>query len=318
MNLFERHLKRPPLKEIKEKERKSPLQLQKRDIEIFKLLFDHRIMNLRQLEHLLGMTGTGKRQSLRRRMRQLYLHHYLDQPEDSIYLKLKYPQNPDYNTSIYGLAARGITVLCHEEGLDLEESLRKRRNDLHFLYLEHSVYLSRFYTVLELALRRREEFELCFWRQGREIEVRLQEKRLPYKLKSWTLRPDAFFAIRERATGKRRYYFAEADLSGQQRVKTMTDKYRRYLEFWRQRAYERFGIEKEEGFQVLTFCYKQKRLQPLLEIFDRFLPWRELGREKKPTMFLFCHDFGSYEEPERILERIWISPKGELFSLVDF
>lgn len=319
-SLRDRYLSRPSLEELKEIERRSPLVIQERDLEILKLLFVHRLMNLRQLEHLLGADTEGKKQALRRRMRQLYRYHLVDQPEDSLYLRLKYREDPEYNTSIYGIGSRGITALVRETGLDLERSQRKRRNEPYFMFLAHSLYISQFYTVLELALRKRGDFEILHWAQGKEIEVRLKvpdPETTGYLIQARSLRPDAFFCLRNKKTDELSFNFLEADLSGQQRLSTMVEKYWRYLEFWKQGLYKTFGIEEGTGYQVLTFCKTRQRLEALLGIFTNYRPWRDLPPEKKPNMFCFTSFFGTYDEPEPILDEIWISPRGERFSLLD-
>jgi hypothetical protein len=322
-SLRDRFLARPSLEELKKLEKRKPLVIQERDIEILRLLFEHRLMNLRQLEYLLGADTEGKKQALRRRLRQLYIYHLIDQPEDSLYLRLKYREDPEYNTSIYGIGSRGITTLARELGWDLEKSKRKRTNERYFLFLQHSLYLSQFYTVLALALRKREDFEILGWKEGRAIETKLPQVdpssgyRLETKSDRPSLRPDAFFCLHNKERDELAFFFLEADLSGQQRLPTMVDKYRKYWQFWQQGLYQSFGIEEGTGFQVLTFCKQKERVKALLNIFDSYLPWRELPREKKPNMFCFTDSFGSYEEPEPILGEIWVSPRGERFSILD-
>lgn len=323
-SLRERYLSRPTPEELKVLEKKRPLRIQERDIEILKYLFEHKLMNLRQLEYLLGMTRQGQKQSLRRRLRQLYRYHLVDQPEDSIYLRLKYPKDKEYNTSLYAISTRGVTVLCDHLGLDLERSRRKRRTDLNFRFLQHSLYLSQFYTTLELALRKKPRFNLAFWKQGTEIKVRLSQVNKAatgYELGAKSLLPDSFFAIQDLETKENLFYFAEADMSGQQRISTMLDKFRRYLELWRQERYLDLGIKRQDGFQVLTFCMQAQRVEELLKIFDHHLPWSDLSQDRKPEMFLFTSSFGSYDKPDKILGPIWKSPrypKGQrLYSLLD-
>ena len=269
-------------------------------------------MSSQQLQYLLKVKSPGQKQALRRRLKKLYDHYLLDKPYDSYYLRIA----EGYRYHVYCAGTRGVTALVQQTGQDIEQARRRQKNDVHHRYIKHALFLSKFYTCLELALRKRPNLKLHFWKQGREIEDQINPAQCSYPVKAKTFKPDALFCIRDLEDKTLQFFFCEADLSGQMRKSTMLDKYRRYWAYYEQGLYTSQGIKPETGFRVLTFTNNRERAEDLKAIIQEEKPWKDF--KNLPGMFYFSHSLWHYDKPQPILAPIWMTPKEKgLYSILE-
>lgn len=169
--------------------------------------------------------------------------------------------------------------------------------------------ISQFRVCLQLALKKRRDGELLFWRQGDEIRDFVKVKDEKGKERRCAVWPDGFFGIKT-SKGKL-YFFLEADRSTMVNARFL-DKMRRYWTYWKEKGHtEKYGIK---YFRVLTITRSEERKKNL-----RAATKKADSKQKGSNMFMFaCEKSYSLKEPERILQAIWQTPAGEEWQrLVD-
>jgi len=257
------------------------------DIEMFKLIYEYRLL---RAEHISALTDRSEKRVHRR------LHKLIE----TGYLKsIRLPQQKH----IYGLSKKATVVLI-EEGLGNAELLsqRIRIHELKELFLKHEMMIVDLHVILTLATHE-STFRLIAWREGRELfdYVSITDHQGVRKL---PVRPDAFFTLEDsrRPQGaSRASFFLEADRSTatQTRFKEKISAYWHYLE---QGLYTKKFDSK--GFRVLTVAVTEARAENLCVLAASLLP--EVAR--KYYFFTALKNF-SLENPAPIFNDIYLSPR---------
>jgi hypothetical protein len=172
---------------LDEKARSSRFVLTAGDIEILRLVFDHRFLRRDHLSLLVGRHA----KRLHRRLFKLATRSYLS--------TIRMPQQKH----IYGIARAGVQTLV-EQGIAPADLLddRIRTHELTELFLRHEMMIADTHVLLTLASRQNAA-RLCTWREGTELYDTVMAvdhkgtERLP-------VRPDAFFWYRGFTPTRRR------------------------------------------------------------------------------------------------------------------
>lgn len=278
------------------------------DIQIMDLCYKHRFLTSRMLYAL----AHGKKEQLKKRLQLLWLHKYLVRPPDQEILRVR----EGLRYLIYGLGNKGAKVLAERKGYDIEKVRWSQRNQVKFPFIRHTLFVSQFFTCLDLALRKKHEMDLLWWKQGTEIEARI--KKPPYMSTRTTradrplLRPDALFGIHYLDEDKRQFVYLECD-RGTVRERTLLKRYREYWALWEQRGFVKQGIPEELGFRVLTVSTNPTRAENLRKLIEENEPW-----DGKTSMFWFTWKQWDIENPKPILGKVWkIAEDEELHSIAD-
>jgi hypothetical protein len=273
---------------------KPGFELQPRDCEIIKTVYDYRFLNSEQIKALVE----GSNQVILRRLQKLFHHGYLDRPQQQALTVASGSKK-----IIYALGNNGADVLSEKYAIDRGEiNWRTKNYEVKKSYIDHAMMISHFRVILTLALKGMLHTKLLFWDQGKELgdhvfvkDYREGKQRIP-------VFPDAFFGI-EDPNGKM-YFFLEADQS------TMTNnrflhKMRGYYHYWRQgRHTEKYRIK---YFRVLSITKSRQRADNL-----RTITKQADERQKGFSAFWFTSEENfSLEEPGTVLKPIWQTPVNE-------
>ncbi len=257
------------------------------DLEIFKLLYDYRML---RREHISVLTGRPSKR-LHRRLLKLVAEDYAT--------SIRLPQQKH----IYALGKEAVPVVV-AQGMAPDELLteRLRVHELKELFLRHEMMIVDFHVMLSLA-GKRDALKLIGWREGRDLHdtVTVADhsgvSRLP-------VRPDAFFTLEDsrRPPGANRAnFFLEADRSTATQTR-FKDKIRAYWHYLEQGLHtKKFKIK---NFRVLTLTLTHARAKNLCELAAAVLP----ERARKYYLFTSIENF-SLENPAPIFEGVYSSPR---------
>jgi hypothetical protein len=278
--------------ESAEEEKGSPLgrvgfALTDGDLDIFKLLYEYRML---RREHISALTGRPPRR-LHRRLLKLIAEGYTT--------SIRLPQQKH----IYALGKEALPILV-AQGIASDELLteRLRVHELKELFLRHEMMIVDFHVMLSLA-GKTDALKLVGWREGRELYdwVTVADHAGVNKL---PVRPDAFFTLedsRRQPGANRANFFLEADRSTATQTR-FKDKIRAYWHYLEQGLHaKKFGIK---NYRVLTLTLTHARARNLCELAAAVLP--ERGR--KYYLFTSVGNF-SLENPAPILGSVYLSPR---------
>ncbi len=271
-----------------ERSKEAPnFRITETDLKILQDLADYRFLDTRQL---LALHSQVSERTMQRRLQLLYHAKLLERPVQ----QFSYFQPSNY--IIYSLGKKGTKLVFSDRRI--ENNWTEKNNRIKPFFLLHSMMISNFRVVLNLALKEIEGLKLTNWQEDGLLDrVQVDGKRLP-------IAPDGFFTLET----ERHYfhYFLEADRS------TMTldrflNKAKAYWRWWQVEGHERkFNIN---HFRVLTITISEDRKNNLRKITKK-ADSRNVGSE----MFLFaCEKSYNLEKPELIMKDIWQSPKDEVW-----
>jgi hypothetical protein len=227
----------------------SAMQIQPRDLEILKSLADYRFLTT---PHILALHPGGER-NMQRRLQKLFHEGFVDRPPRQ--LSWHRPQGD----MVYALGNRGADLLA--ERLNLQRGKvdwTTKNREARERYINHSLMVANFRTVLTLALRDNQKARLAAWQQGKELKdyVKLDSRKVPVV-------PDAFFTLEDPQA--RMHFFLEADQSTMTRARFLK-KMMAYWQWWKEgRQGEKFGIK---AFRILTLCKSEaRRILDVLVLF---------------------------------------------------
>jgi len=270
------------------------LKMQPRDIQIIKLVYDHRFLDSDQIRALTNGSG----QVVSRRLQKLFHNGYLDRPSQ------QFSYTAGGKTIIYGLGNKGSDILSSEFGIDRGKiNWMTKNHEAKMRHLNHTMMISNFRVCLALGLKETQKATLIFWKQNETGELRdhvvikgenkTEHTRLP-------INPDSFFAIQD-LNGKKSHFFLEADQS------TMTNarffrKMRAYWNYWKQGGHTlKYDIK---SFRVITLTKSIQRadnLRRAAKLAD--------DKQKGTLMFWFTSEREyTLEEPGSVLRSIWQTP----------
>lgn len=265
-----------------------PIRLQPRDTDLIEAVFRHRFIQPRHAQALLG----GSDANLKRRLKLLWEHRYLERP------KAIRPTKVLTEQIVYGLGKKGARYLEHAgraKGigrLDWTDEPKKQRG---LLYVEHQLDVATFFVALRLACDRLGH--RLHWRGHSDRER--YKIRLPDENKSFLA--DAYFIL-ERSDGKQAGHFLELD-RGSAGLADMHDKFARYFRWWKLDERRLIPIF-ERGFRVLVVTHDASHMKALRRVAVPI--GREGGHAKTWKGLLFSHlDAFDLGRPEQILDPIF-------------
>jgi hypothetical protein len=255
------------------------------DIKILKELADYRFLDTKQIS-VLHPELSGR--DAQRRLQFLFQAGFLDRPSQQFsYFKPS-------GHFIYTLDKKGAELLFPGNKEKLNQV--KRNKDIKPIFLLHSLMVSNFRLILNLALKGIKESKLVSWREENlQSAVFLAGEKL-------SISPDAFFTIEDK--GDLLHFFLEADRSTMS-LERFFKKMKAYWQWWQEEGHKKkFNIS---VFRVLTITISEERKENLRKITKK-ADERQRGSE----MFLFaCEKDYNLEKVESILKPIWKSPRDE-------
>jgi hypothetical protein len=290
-------------------------QLTPRDLAILSHVARHRFLNSAQIAALDG----GSEQNLRRCLRAMFDHSYLDRP----YAQLAHVPLTGPRPLIYGLGRRGARALAeHGRGVLAATDWAERNKRAGAQFIEHTLAISQFMVGLELASRKDNGITLLreadvlaeapeSTRNSRE-PLRLTVPGLDNKLGISSVIADGLFGL-QFPDNTASYFLLELDRGSMPVVRSRFDKtsfqrkLKAYWEAWKAgRHAAHFGIKQ---IRVLTVTNSAARVDRMIEsVF-------EITGGKGSNFFLFA-------EASRFsgclpTEVSWTSGRGALVRLTD-
>lgn len=285
-----------------------PLQLQARDLEILKLIYDYRFIQSDQVTNLIE----GSERKILQRLQKLFHHGYVDRLVDQ---RIRTRNGSD--RMAYAITLKAAGLLVQELGIELSKvNWASKNRSVTERHVKHSLMIAKFRTAISLAAERREDLKLISWKEnhgtGKNIDPELSDKVVvdlgKGKGMSGRILPDAFLKLQ--VAGTPFYFYLEADRS------TMTNrrflkKLRAYWAWWKQG-----GSQKKHGaenFRVLSITKSHRRRDNLKKIAAQASP----GAGGSGMFWFACEKDYDVASPESILKPIWVTAKDDdLHSLV--
>jgi protein involved in plasmid replication-relaxation len=263
------------------------------DAEMLKRLVEYRFLQPEDFQKLTGRNVI----SLRRRLRELTERVYLERL--TLPLERDTPIGSPPDAFVYQLAARGVRKAKEYGFADADyRSTREKSN----LLLVHDLLVTRFHLALELASRGT-ALQLIAWEQRRSVLLDSTENgigRLP-------INPDALFGLKnsEKLEGQNTtYFFLEMVRSRESEYEREQSYFMRKMEAFV--AYHRDGKHTARygitNFRVITVTPTKQRALNLCQKL------RNLGFASKRFWFTDLSSI-SPDEPTKILERVFLTPK---------
>jgi len=276
---------KPRYKQFERNKNLPKFRVTETDLKILQELADYRFLDTKQIS-VLHPELSGR--DTQRRLQFLFQAGFLDRPIQ------QFPYFKPSGYIIYTLDKKGAELLFPGNREKLNQV--KRNKDIKPVFLLHSLMVSNFRLILNLALKGIKESKLVSWREENlQSAVFSAGEKLP-------ISPDAFFTIEDK--GDLLHFFLEADRSTMS-LERFLKKMKAYWQFWQEEGHKKkFNIS---VFRVLTITISEERKENLRKITKK-ADERQRGSE----MFLFaCQKDYNLEEPESILKPIWQSPRDD-------
>lgn len=282
------------------------LRVQKRDIEIIRLVYDYRFLNSDQIQALVN----GSEQGILRRLQKLFHHGFLDRPPSQIVYPLTGTQK-----MVYALGDKGADFLANEFGIDRGEIKWNEKNkEVKDRHIQHTLMISNFRLSLKLALDKTSNTDLLFWQRENRSELKdyayTQDKQ--GRQRKIAIVPDGFFGLKDTEPKPNMYFFLEADQGTMDNARFL----RKMRAYWvwgvKDKGHAKnFGIK---SFRVLTITKSEQRKENLRKTTKNADDW-----QKGSPMFWFTSEQNyNMEKPESILKPIWQTAKDDRHrSLLD-
>jgi hypothetical protein len=297
---------------------KPKVLIQPRDVQIFKLLYDFRMLTADAVAQLAGPVEEKVAKD----------EYQFRDGRESIIKRLKLLSAADYINTIkkpgqkyiYTLGRKAADILAQQEGIPLEELNKsldlQRRSERYF---DHALMVSEFHTMLALAVQQRPNLKLLTWLNASEqldTKVTIPPAMLTEATRKWKtqdqinlelpISPDAVFGLQDE---KGKFYFMfEADRATMPN-KRFLQKMTAYYYFWALDQCNEWsvkaGIDPEgkaiEHFRVITYTTSPKRQENLVNAARQAIPEGE-----ELEMFWFTNQaFLVQDKPGRIFEQIF-------------
>jgi len=326
-----------PNQSIKIKQRKprfrrvsiDHFRLQDRDVEIIKQVYKHRFLNS---EHIRALVP-GSNQVVLRRLQVLYHGGYLDRPREQIE---RYQSGS--RPMIYGLGNNGAKLLAEEFNIDRTKvDWTSKNRDVQKRFLQHTLLVAQFMVCLDLACRQRENIRMI---EPEEILANAPEetrkRKNPYILKIQTVKtiqghpktinigviPDKMFGLHfaDQPEGRNMaYFFLEGDRATMPVIRSNLIRsaiYKKLLGYYIASPLKEGVFEKNFGLKNARVLFITK---DLIRVKDMVEANKKVDHRRKGIgMFLFTQTgkFG-LNNPQAILEKIWLNGRGEPAGLLD-
>lgn len=281
-------------------ENRARIELQPKDLEIVRTVYEYRFIRTDQLTSLIA----GDRTSLEKRLRKLWEHRFIERS----FLPVVNGKEPASRRAIYSLDNRGGNLLVKNDGVDPQHIKHVlRHNKPEYSYVEHQLMASQFRAALTLALAKEGKAKIVFWRQDKEIRDYVEIPEAKGKVKRLPIAPDGYFCI-EDERGKM-YWFLEVDrytMSGSRWL----DKMIAYYHWYDQKKYqEKLHIK---NFRVVTVCPSIFQRNARLEITKKVKTNKVGDREEAVGINLFWFvaetDY-TLRNPESFLDQVFTVAK---------
>jgi hypothetical protein len=290
--------KRPP--------EETPVEVQPRDVEILKLVYQYRFLNS---DHIRALMNDHNSKAITQRLTKLYRAGYLDRPLEQVRLYYKYDQQGS-SPIIYALGQRGARILG-ENGYEINQSDWARNNrEIRERNLLHDLGVANFGVTLKLAIEKTPNTSLFYWLQDRQDRDRIKDT-VMVKNEKQTLIPDAVFRI-QHPQGRPLFfleYYREI-LTNNKRY--LEEKLLRYCYYYDQDRHNKKYQAK--NFRVITLVPTKDRVKNLLSLIR---DWKDSPLLSYRFWFVTTDDF-KVDQPQTILEPIFRVPTDEeKYGLLD-
>jgi DNA-binding HxlR family transcriptional regulator len=238
-------------------------------------------------KHILALHPEIKERSLQSRLHLLFHGGLVERPPS----QFTYFQKAAH--IVYSLTKKGAELVSQDMGVS--DQVKQPKN-MGVSFLQHSLMISNFKTILELALKENGQSKLSFWSEPKTIDVIYSGgERLP-------IAPDAFFTIEDK--DYLMHFFLEVDRSTMA-LERMVKKFKGYWD-WRAEGGHKRKL-KISNFRVLTVALTEDRKENIRKI-ARKADDNQTGSE----MFWFaCEKAYNLENTGKILDPIWKTSKNE-------
>ena len=306
------------LSKWKRDKRISNIQINERDIEIIKLVHQHRLITSKQIFALIG----DNPKALSRRLHLMFHNCFLDRP--MIQFK-KFENLP----MVYALGNKGADILSQEPNSNFPITDWTSKNKIKDSFFDHTLLVSNILINFELACRNTDEVDFISQKQiirERQIKPKLNEDPLSWKVEyeynnrdyKYFVIPDGAFGLRIKKTGKIKWFLLEADRNTMPVKRSNLNKtsfYRKLINYNRSRANKCFGkVFSFSNPRVLTVTTSEERIKNIIKHLDD-IPFKE----KAYRMFIFTtkNKFQKLENTKRLFDKIWIDGRKERISIID-
>ena len=299
--------------------------IQPRDIRIFELLYDFRLLTAESIAQLAGPVEEkvakdqyrfrGGREAIIKRLKLLSRAEYIN--------CIKKPGQK----YIYTLAKKSADVLAQQQGIPIEELNKcldlQRRSERYF---EHALMVSEFHTMLALAVAQTPGLKLLNWLNASEqldTYVTIPPEILTETMRPWKaqdqvnlklpISPDAVFALED---GEGKFHFPfEADRANMSN-KRFLQKMTAYYYFWKLGQHSDWSAKNRinpdgeaiKHYRVITYTTSQKRQGNLLNTTLQAMPAGEelekfwfTNQEVIERNVIFSHIFSIAQKDEQNL-----------------
>ena len=276
--------------------------LQPRDLEIVRVVAQHRFISSNDLCLLVGSSTQG----ILRRLQRLFHNGYLDRPRS----QKSFGNAP----MVYALGAKGAELLARETGERPSMDWSEKNRQLGAPFLEHALMISRLQAALRAAVRDTGDVVLERWlpdgavRDAVTVSGEHGNERIP-------VAPDAVFTLKllKEPAGRNRVTACVESDRGTTTTARFFIKTQGYWHWWRSgRAEESLGVK---NFLVVTVTRSEERARNLSAAVASL----DAPRHRGLRMFLFgCEHEYADGKFRAVLGPIWGSPAdGQWYSLLE-
>lgn len=277
-----------------------PLELQQRDLEILRLVYEYRLIQSDQVIKRIE----GSERKLLERLQKLFHHGYLERLCDR-----RIRTRAGSEKMVYTITGRAAELLVSEMGIPVTKvNWASKNGSITERHIKHTLMIGKFRTTMTLAAEEQNGLNLVFWKENRGIgqnaNPELTDKVVIPKERGRAIKgcivPDAFLAVEN--SGSPYFFYLEADRS------TMTNerflkKLEAYWSWWKQGgSRKKHGVE---HFRVLTVTRSYERRDNLKRIAIEASP----GKSGSSMFWFACEKDYLVSSPESILGSIWVTAK---------
>lgn len=297
------------------------IQITKRDTEILKLIYKHRLMTSEQVIALSGK----KRKSILKRLHLMFHAGFLDRPRSQL---LAFGNN---SPMIYAIGNRGAEIISKEIG---DPSIMKinwteKNKNCKHLFLCHTVMVSEILTTVQLACQKIKGLEYIDATEiinNRQVPAPDRADPLSWKVEGATPKkfkfsiiPDGAFGLRINQNGAESafYYFIEADRGTMPVVRHnlfRSSIYKKMVGYSASMNDKLFG--KNFGFKkvfVLLVTTSEERINNMLKLNKTIHPQ---GKGFRLFKFIDSRDI-HLDHPENLLGISWTNGQGEKVNIIN-
>lgn len=277
----------------------TPVEVQPRDVEILKLVYQFRFLNS---DHIRALMNGHNSKAITQRLTKLYRAGYLDRPLEQVHLFYKYEQQGSLPI-IYALGQRGAKILG-ENGYEINQSDWTRNNrEIRERNLLHDLGVANFGVILKLAIEKTPNTSLIFWYQDRQDRETIQDK-VMVKNEKQTLIPDAVFRI-QHSQGRPLFFLEHYREILTNNKRYLEEKLMRYCYYHDQDRHNKKYQAK--NFRVITLVPNKDRIENLINLIKSSKNFPLLSYR---FWFVTIDDF-KINQPQSIIEPIFRVPTDE-------